>query len=182
MCINLSVNQSVSQSFSQSVFQFVCQFVSRSVFVCLSVCHSVCFDRARSALFSFFFFSAFLGSSSEGNQRRQSPIEYRGNLYLFKSALMSVRSPPWPSGASLPVTLRGWTDRQMYGHTDSPYILQDFVYSCSLWSCCPAHTTANATKYQSRARAPMTISCLWATAFFSFIFHLFPLICFQTIF
>ena len=111
MCINLSVNQSVSQSFSQSVFQFVCQFVSRSVFVCLSVCHSVCFDRARSALFSFFFFSAFLGSSSEGNQRRQSPIEYRGNLYLFKSVLMSVRPPPMAIWSQPPKDLEGM-DRQ----------------------------------------------------------------------
>ena len=42
-------------------------------------------------------------------------------------------------------------------------ILQDFVSSGSLRSRCPAPITATITKYQSRARVPMTISCLWAT-------------------
>ena len=28
---------------------------------------------------------------------------------------------------------------------------------------CPAHITATIIKYQSRARVPMTISCLWVT-------------------
>ena len=56
-------------------------------------------------------------------------------------------------------------DVRMYGHTDSPCILQDFVSSGSLWSRCPAYMIATITKYQSRARVPMTNSCLWATGY-----------------
>ena len=36
--------------------------------------------------------------------------------------------------------------------------------SGSLRGCCPAHIKATITKCQSRARVPMTISCLWATS------------------
>ena len=63
---------------------------------------------------------SFLGSGSEGNRRRRSHVEYRGNLHVW----MSVRTyvcpcaPPWPSGPSLWGTLRGWTDGQMDGHMD----------------------------------------------------------------
>ena len=49
--------------------------------------------------------------------------------------------------------------------TDYPCNLQDFVSSGSLRSRCPAPITATITKYQSRARVPMTISCLWATGY-----------------
>ena len=41
-------------------------------------------------------------------------------------------------------------------------ILQDFFPCDSLWGRCPACMTATNRKYQRRARAPMTISCLWA--------------------
>ena len=57
----------------------------------------------------------------------------------------------------------GRTDGRMDGWTDSPCVLQDFVSSGSLRSRCPAPITATITKYQSSARVPMTISCLWAT-------------------
>ena len=57
------------------------------------------------------------------------------------------------------------------GRTDSPCILQDFVPSGSLRGRCPAYTIATIIKYQSRARVPMTISCLWATG--SLFFSLF---------
>ena len=54
-------------------------------------------------------------------------------------------------------------DGRTDGRTDSPCILQDFVPSGSLWGRYPAYLTANIKKCQSRARVPMTISCLWAT-------------------
>ena len=63
----------------------------------------------------------------------------------------------------------GWTDGQIdgrTGRTDSPCILQDFVPSGTLWGRCPAYLTATIMKCCSRARVPMTISCLWATGFF----------------
>ena len=56
------------------------------------------------------------------------------------------------------------------GQTDSPGILQDFVPSGSLRGRCPAYLTATITKYQSRSRVPMTISCLRATGFFLWLF------------
>ena len=34
----------------------------------------------------------------------------------------------------------GWMDEHIYGHTNSPCILQDFLSSGSLWGRCPAHT------------------------------------------
>ena len=57
----------------------------------------------------------------------------------------------------------GW---QMDGWRDSPCIQHDFDPSNSLWGHCPAYLTAAIRKYQSRARVPMTISCLWVTGFF----------------
>ena len=53
--------------------------------------------------------------------------------------------------------------RRMDEQTDSPCILQDFVPSGSLRGRCPAYITSTIKRYQSRARVPMTISCLWAT-------------------
>ena len=63
-------------------------------------------------------------------------------------------------------------DGQTDGRTDSPCILQDFVPSGTLWGRCPAYTIDTIQKYQSRARVPMTISCLWATGFNFFWFTL----------
>ena len=62
-------------------------------------------------------------------------------------------------GSGTDVWTDGWTD----GRTDSPCILQDFVPSGSLRGRCPAYLTANIKKCQSRARVPISISCLWAT-------------------
>ena len=45
------------------------------------------------------------------------------------------------------------------------YVLTPFLEPPYLRSRCPAPITATITKYQSRARVPMTISCLWATGF-----------------
>ena len=92
----------------------------------------------------------------------------------------SARPPPgWPpseAGSGLS-KMDGWTDGRMDGRmrrtdetdgrTDYPCILQDFVPSGSLRGRCPAYTIATIIKYQSRARVPMTISCLWATGFYS---------------
>ena len=58
----------------------------------------------------------------------------------------------------------GQTDGRTDRYTDSPCILQDYIPSSSLGGCCPAHIKATITKCQSRARVPMTISCLWATS------------------
>ena len=45
---------------------------------------------------------------------------------------------------------------------------------------CPAYITATITKYQSRARVPMTISCVWATGFpvLSFPSLSYPILCY----
>ena len=91
------------------------------------------------------FFSPFLGSGPGGNQRRQSPVEYRGN----PSVRMSVRPYIRPTSVPPLRPIRGWprtlgTDGRMYvrtdgqtGGTDSPCILQDFVSSGSLRVHCP---------------------------------------------
>ena len=61
------------------------------------------------------------------------------------------------------------------GQIDSPCILDNSVPSGSLWGHCPAYLTAAIRKYQSRARVPMTISCLWVTGFFlSGVYFLLP--------
>ena len=78
---------------------------------------------------------------------------------------MSVRPPQGPSDGRMDGRTDGWMDIQI-----SP-VLQDFVSSGSLRSRCPTHITATITKYQSRARVPMTISCLWATGYSLFFFQ-----------
>ena len=62
----------------------------------------------------------------------------------------------------------GQTNRQTHGWTgykDSPCILQDSVSSGALLGGYPAYLTATIITYCSRARVPMTISCLWATGY-----------------
>ena len=61
----------------------------------------------------------------------------------------------------------GWMDMGRNEHTN----VQIPLFStelCSLWSSsgrCSAQTIATLPKYHSRARVPLTISCLWATGY-----------------
>ena len=75
-----------------------------------------------------------------------------------------VQSPEKPSSVS-PQKPGGDATSSIYRHTDSPCIQKDFVLSGSLWGRCSTYITATIMKYQSKARVPMTISCLWATGF-----------------
>ena len=107
---------------------------------------------------------SFLSSGPWGNQRGQSPVENRGNMYV-PSICPSVH-PPLPKplrGSSRPLRcMDGWTD-EWTGLTDLPCILLDCVPFGSLSGHCPAYITTTIMKYQSRARVPMPVSCLWGT-------------------
>ena len=90
---------------------------------------------------------------------------------LSKPVLPAQGQPLRGLGQPLRGLRGGRTYGQTYGRTDVwmdiqiPPVLQDFIFSGSFRSRCPSSITATITKYQSRARVPMTISCLWPTGF-----------------
>ena len=112
-------------------------------------------------------------------RRGRSPVDYGANLYIH----MSLRPYIHPytrrmldishkltqaSHVQRDEQMNIWTDRRRYRFS---------LYSTELHPLqfpqgrCPPHEIVTITKYQNRARLPMTISCLWATGFYYFRFH-----------
>ena len=116
------------------------------------------------------------GGEVEGTKSCRIQGESLHQYIIRPSVHLSVRMSPLKAPQRLAQASQKWMDGrtdgrmrrtdEMDGRTDSPCILQDFVPSGSLRGRCPAYTIATIIKYQSRARVPMTISCLWATGCF----------------
>ena len=64
--------------------------------------------------FNYMFFFFFLGSGPWWNRRGQSPVEYRGNLYV-PYVHISIRPPPPGSSEADPGLSDGWTDGRVDG-------------------------------------------------------------------
>ena len=97
-----------------------------------------------------------------GQRVRREP---EGNLYIHTYNRPSLTSSS-VAGPDLTEDRRTY-GRYIHGGTD----VWIYRFPCILKDCrCPAYITATITKYQSRARLPMTISCLWATGF-NYYYH-----------